>query len=355
MGINRFFEPVWRGGARTDASASSVSIQVHSSDASWQGVQSVVGLSATISPPDFYLDLLGFDRERTSTLSLPSPFPAENRRVVIDPAVATTWKRRPENYRPIAERMAEFADALVPGNCLALFPSYEFLSRVAAHLVPRTKRLFLQERAHGDSERQAMLAGSSGEPFWGTFCCSAVAGGVFAEGVDYPGDTLRAVAVVGPCLPGISLEQDLLRSYYDELFERGFEYASVVPGMTRVVQAAGRLIRSPQDIGIIVLMGERFLIAPYRRHLPTDWIPEQGLQELTGNRLGSRGGSSPVPEIPGARSVRGESTFSCTSSSDSMRSRARFAARHFPSGLGTTRFPLWKRGPRGIFWPLAAI
>jgi Rad3-related DNA helicase len=108
-----------------------------------------------------------------------------------------------------------------------------------------------------------------------------VAGGVFAEGVDYPGDMLRGVAVVGPCLPALTLEQQLLRHYYDERFDRGFEYAFVVPGMTRVVQAAGRLIRSPGDQGVIALFDRRFLENPYRKHLPEEWLPEEGAQGLS--------------------------------------------------------------------------
>jgi hypothetical protein len=84
-------------------------------------------------------------------------------------------------------------------------------------------------------------------PSSATCCCWRWPGGVFAEGVDYPGEMLQAVAVVGPCLPALSLERQLLQEYYEERFERGFEYAFVVPGMTRVVQAAGRLLRSPED------------------------------------------------------------------------------------------------------------
>ena len=84
------------------------------------------------------------------------------------------------------------------------------------------------------------------------------------------------MAVVGPCLPVLTLEQQLLQSYYEERFERGFEYAFVVPGMTRVVQAAGRLIRSAEDSGVIALFDRRFLDRPYRDHLPADWLPEDG-------------------------------------------------------------------------------
>jgi Rad3-related DNA helicase len=93
---------------------------------------------------------------------------------------------------------------------------------------------------------------------------------------------LKAVAIVGPCLPAVSLEQELLKRYYDERFERGFEYAFVVPGMTRVVQAAGRLIRSAGDTGVIALLDERFLVSPYRDHLPEDWLPAEGPEGLTG-------------------------------------------------------------------------
>ena len=91
------------------------------------------------------------------------------------------------------------------------------------------------------------------------------------------------MAVVGPCLPAVTLELDLLKTYYDERFERGFEYAFVVPGMTRVVQAAGRLIRSAEDVGVIALFDRRFLHLPYREHLPADWVPAEGPSALAGD------------------------------------------------------------------------
>ena len=241
---------------------------------------SAIGLSATLSPTEFYRDLLGFDRERTSSLSVPSPFPDENRQVVIDDSVATLWRKRPENYPRIADRLAAFAEA-VPGNCLALFPSYQFLNEVAQRLGLEGKRVLIQHSAGTDQERNEILE-SLRSALAGDVLLMAVAGGVFAEGVDYPGDMLKAVAVVGPCLPAVSLEQELLKRYYDERFERGFEYAFVVPGMTRVVQAAGRLIRSAGDTGVIALLDERFLLSPYRDHLPADWLANEGPEGLIG-------------------------------------------------------------------------
>lgn len=234
----------------------------------------VIGLSATLSPFEFYRDLLGFDAERTSELRVENPFPIENREIVIDSSVATAYKERPQNYPRIAERLGEFADA-VPGNTLALFPSYRFLAEVSTLMRTERKRVIVQTPGSGDGEREEILD-TLRTAIFGDVLLLAVAGGVFAEGVDYPGDVLKAVAVVGPCLPALTLEQQLLQQYYDERFDRGFEYAFVVPGMTRVVQAAGRLIRSPEDRGVIALFDKRFLWSTYRKHLPPDWMPEEG-------------------------------------------------------------------------------
>ncbi|MEM8931657.1 MAG: helicase C-terminal domain-containing protein, partial [Acidobacteriota bacterium] len=235
---------------------------------------SVIGLSATLSPPEFYRDLLGFDPHRFSHLRLPNPFPTENRRVVIDASVATAYRERAANVGRIGERLAELAEA-VPGNTLALFPSYRFLADVAGFVRPSSKRVLVQNPGDGDRQREEILD-TLRSAIFGDVLLLAVAGGVFAEGVDYPGDVLKAVAVVGPCLPGLTLEQQLLQAYYDERFDRGFEYAFVVPGMTRVVQAAGRLIRSPDDQGVIALFDKRFLWSTYRNHLPQEWLSEDG-------------------------------------------------------------------------------
>ncbi len=244
-------------------------------------VHAVVGLSATLSPAEFYRDLLGFDPARTDHLTVASPFPAERRATVVDDSVATVWRERAANVERIAERLAAFADA-VPGNCLVLFPSFQFLADVAGRLKPAAKRVFVQQRSDSERDREALLDALRGAVL-GDVMLLAVAGGVFAEGVDYPGDMLRAVAVVGPCLPVPTLDTRLLQEYYEERFERGFEYAFVVPGMTRVVQAAGRLIRSADDFGVVALFDRRFLDRPYRDRLPADWLPDAGPQALAGD------------------------------------------------------------------------
>jgi DNA excision repair protein ERCC-2 len=241
----------------------------------------VIGLSATLSPLEFYRSELGFDAARTDFVTVPDPFPPENRRVVIDPSVATHYREREASYDTIAARLGAFADA-VGGNCLALFPSYRFLDEIARRLKPGAKRVLVQRPTDGERERAALLEQLRGG-LRGDLLLLAVSGGVFAEGVDYPGDALRAVAVVGPCLPALSLERELLRAGYEETFERGFEYAYVVPGMTRVLQAAGRLIRSELDTGVIALFGRRFIEPPYCDYLPPEWLPPGGLEDLVGD------------------------------------------------------------------------
>ena len=241
---------------------------------------STIALSATLSPPEFYQQLLGFDPERTADISLPSPFPAENRRIVIDAGVTTTFKQRQANYPLIAERLAAFARE-VPGNCMTLFPSYVFLREVADRLPDLEREVIVQQRTSSVEEREAILDRLRSNLF-GNVLLMAVAGGVFSEGVDYPGKMLEAVAIVGPCLPALSFEQRLLQEFYQDRFERGFEYAFVIPGMTRVIQAAGRLIRSSEDRGVIALLDGRFLTELYARHLPKAWLPEQGAAGLEG-------------------------------------------------------------------------
>ena len=116
----------------------------------------------------------------------------------------------------------------------------------------------------------------------------AVAGGMYAEGIDYQGDMLSGVVVVGPALPGVSFEQELLKRYFDDMYGSGFEYAYLVPGMTRVVQSAGRVIRSERDIGIIALLCKRFTFESYNRYFPTHWY-ERSPRELVSRK--------PVDEI----------------------------------------------------------
>jgi DNA excision repair protein ERCC-2 len=229
----------------------------------------VVAMSATLEPFEFYRELLGFEPQRTDELYVPSPFPASNRLVVCIPDVDTTFRSRAFHYDRIADWIARLAHP--DHNVLTLFPSYRFLESVRDRLPPVGHRLLVQEPSSSDAAQASVLdALASGRPQ----LVLAVLGGIFAEGVDYPGEMLSQVIVVSPGLPQLSTERELLKAYYQESYGHGFGYAYLVPGLTRVVQAAGRIFRSDSDRGVIVLMCQRFLDPRYARLLPSEWTDD---------------------------------------------------------------------------------
>jgi len=250
------------------------------------GSASAIAMSATLEPFDFYRDLLGFDAHRTEELYVPSPFPEENRLVLAIGDVDTTYRRRAANFDRIASWISRLAHP--KGNVLTLFPSYAFLEAVHDRLPPVPHTVIAQRPGVSDREQREVLdLLGNGNPH----VLMAVLGGIFAEGVDYPGEMLSQVIVVSPGLPQYNLERELLKGYYQEFYEHGFAYAYLVPGLTRVVQAAGRLLRSESDRGVIVVMGRRFLDPRYARLLPEEWThgdptnlvyedPEQAIQEF---------------------------------------------------------------------------
>ena len=231
-----------------------------------------VALSATLEPFDFYRKTLGLPEDRATELSLPSPFPRSNRKIVVVPEVDTTYKQRANYYDRIAQTVADIAEAN-DGNFLALFPSYVFLREVAERMPAVRKQIMVQRTDMTDYERNAILDILRDRPARDNLIL-AVSGGMYAEGVDYRGQMLSGVVVVGPALPSVSFEQELLKRYYDEQYGAGFEFASLIPGMPRVVQSAGRVIRSESDIGVIALLCRRFTQETYTRYFPADWYEE---------------------------------------------------------------------------------
>ncbi|MBN2798907.1 MAG: hypothetical protein JXX28_07135 [Deltaproteobacteria bacterium] len=226
-----------------------------------------VGASATLSPSRFYLDLLGLDPERTHHLQVSSPFPAARRPVFLAPEVSTAWRDRIAD----APRTAALIQALIeatPGNTAVFFSSFAMLRDLTERLELGERELLLQRQGMSESTRTRTLKLlSEGGPK----VLAAVLGGVFAEGIDLPPGALSAVLVVGPALPPVGLERELLQRYYQERYGAGFRYASLVPGMTRVIQAAGRLVRRPEDLGVVVLIGRRFRWQEYAGLLPESW------------------------------------------------------------------------------------
>ena len=238
----------------------------------FESAHATIALSATLEPFDFYKKTLGFPEDRATELSLPSPFPRSNRKIVIVPEVDTTYKQRANHYDRIASTVAEIAEAS-DGNFLALFPSYAFLREIAERMPTMRKQVMMQRADMTDYERNAILEILRDRRGRNNLIL-AVSGGMYAEGIDYRGDMLSGVVVVGPALPSVSFEQELLKRYYDDQYGAGFEFAYLIPGMTRVVQSAGRVIRSETDIGVIALLCRRFTQESYTRYFPSDWYDE---------------------------------------------------------------------------------
>lgn len=236
-----------------------------------RGFYTSIGMSATLVPPEFFRDVLGFDRDTTRLVSFPSPFPRENRKVVVVPRVWTTYRLRRRSYEDSA-RIIEQVISLKKGNYFVFFPSFEYMEAVGTHLSASGFRVLRQQRAMAEAERAELLRRLT--EGGGAHLILAVQGGIFAEGVDYPGETLIGTVIVGPGLPKYDFEQELMRQYFDERYGAGFEYAYLYPGMNRVVQSAGRVIRSETDRGIIVLLGERFARPEYASLFPRDWYVE---------------------------------------------------------------------------------
>lgn len=226
----------------------------------------VVALSATLEPFTYYRDMLGLSHADPEVLALPSPFPQENRLLLAVPDVDTTYRRREAHAESTASWVVRLAAP--DRNILVLLPSYAYLRLLHDRLPETDHRVLIQQPGASERERRFILEALSKG---GGHLLLAVMGGLYAEGVDYPGDMLSQVMVISPGLPQVSNQRRLLQAFLEERYGRGFAYAFLVPGMTRVIQAAGRLIRSSTDRGVIVLLGRRFLTSPYRELLPLDW------------------------------------------------------------------------------------
>lgn len=245
--------------------------------------ENIVAFSATMKPFDYFSQLLGFKGEVTSQFEFHSPFPEENRKIIIIPQVSTKMRDRESNagrIREVIERVAQ----LKPGNYFVFFPSFDFMNQIAKGFSLPGFQILLQRRDMNLTDIQNYLESlqAQSEPT----LIFAVQGGVFAEGVDYPGDMLIGAIIVGPALPTFDFEREQIRAYFDKKYDgRGFDYAYTYPAMSRVVQSAGRVIRSPQDRGLIVLMDRRFTHESYVKSMPSDWLNRGGLDALVSRQI----------------------------------------------------------------------
>lgn len=248
---------------------------------------STVYFSATMLPIQYYKKMLS-GREDDYAIYAQTPFSPNQKQIVLGKDVSSRYTRRGvAEYAKIAEYIYRVACAKT-GNYMVFFPSYKMMNEVYGIYQEaygtEGMKVLLQTSAMQEQEREEYLAQFEdvGKQTLLGFC---VMGGIFAEGIDLTGERLVGALIVGTGLPQISYEKDILKQYYDERQENGFDYAYRFPGMNKVLQSAGRVIRTTQDRGVIILLDERFCTNEYKNLFPREWseyeiCTRQNVQEV---------------------------------------------------------------------------
>ncbi len=224
--------------------------------------------SATLGPRQFQSDMLGLPRE-SSWLDVPSPFAASQLAVRVVRQVSTRFRDRAASVVPIAQLVAA-QYRREPGNYLAFFSSFDYLQAVADEVAARDPDIVLRRQVRGMQEAEQGEFLARFEP-GGREVGFAVLGGAFGEAIDLPGDRLLGAFVATLGLPQVNPVNEEMRRRMQACFGRGYDYAYLYPGLQKVVQAAGRVIRTPEDRGVLYLIDDRFGRAEVRRLLPGWW------------------------------------------------------------------------------------
>ncbi|MGM9857694.1 MAG: ATP-dependent DNA helicase [Bacilli bacterium] len=218
--------------------------------------------SATLSPFDYYVEELGGDLDKDITLVLDSPFSKDNVLLMIDNGVSTLYKNREASYPYIVDDIKSFVKSRV-GNYFVFFPSYEYMENVY-NLLSGDFEIIKQDRNMDDKQKNIFLSNFENNPSKTTIGF-VVLGGSFGEAIDLIDDRLIGVAIVGVGLPQLNFKSDLVKEYFMKKGMNGFDYAYVNRGINNVMQAMGRLIRSENDKGAILLIDQRYSYYNYRK------------------------------------------------------------------------------------------
>ena len=234
---------------------------------------STIMFSATLTPMDYFSHILGNDSD-SQRLSLPSPFDPSNLCVSIAGYVSTRFEDRRESISKYVSVIAATVSRKA-GNYIAYFPSYGYLEKVHSVYNAFVKKYnkvdtIIQKKGMSLTEKNEFLDffKDDSDVLRIGFC---VLGGSFSEGVDLPGGKLIGAIIFGLGLPGLSNERNIMRDYYNNLGENGYDYAYTFPGMNNILQAAGRVIRKDDDMGVVVLADDRYCDEKYRMLFPRHW------------------------------------------------------------------------------------
>ncbi len=234
-------------------------------------IRTVVCYSATLAPESYFMRLLGL--QDAAFRRYPSPFDSGHLGVWVRTDIQTAYRFREESAGEVAQAIHTFVSAK-SGHYMVFFPSYRYMEMVLDIIRDRFPDVpvWAQEKDMKEDERLDYLEGfrSATEE---TLVGFVVMGGFFAEGIDLPGDCLIGAVIVGAGIPQIGPERDLIRAYHDASDEPGYQYAYQFPGFVRVQQAAGRLIRTENDKGALLLIDPRFVRQDYLELMPASWFP----------------------------------------------------------------------------------
>ena len=239
--------------------------------ARFQAAHTATLFSATLSPTSYHLDLLGLPDD-TVCMDVASPFSASQLRVQTHRNISTRYTDRDTSVQPIVDLMArQFAKA--PGNYLAFFSSFDYLQKVARTLQLQHPDIAMWAQSRGmlEAEREHFLARFTAHSRGIAF---AVLGGAFAEGIDLPGRRLIGAFIATLGLPQVNPVNEQIKDRMQVLFGEGQNYTYLYPGLQKVVQAAGRIIRTTSDVGVLHLMDDRFARGEVRALLPAWWQVE---------------------------------------------------------------------------------
>ncbi len=227
----------------------------------------VVLFSATLSPIDYYVKLI--TNGEGKTISIPSPFKQSHLGLFVDDSTSTRYRDRIRSVDNIIDAIYAIAETRV-GNYIIFFPSYAYLNMVLEKFNTEEYEMLIQTRNMSYIQRNKMLS-----EFNSVLDKSRIAffvlGGSFAEGIDYIGDMLSGVLIIGVAMPQFNKYNELLRNHFDNEFNEGFDFAYTYPGMNKVIQAVGRVIRTDHDIGTAILFDDRYSHNKYKDLFPNNW------------------------------------------------------------------------------------
>lgn len=232
--------------------------------------------SATLLPVRYYQEQLA-GREDDYAIYAPSPFPSSHRCIMVGRDVSSKYSQRgPAGYQLISDYIMAFCRQKT-GNYLVFFPSYRMMNDVNDYLANavlenKNCNIYTQKNNMSEEEREEFLSHFQPTPSETTVGL-CVMGGIFGEGIDLTGDRLIGTVIVGTGLPMVCSQKELFRKYFDHKKGAGFDYAYRYPGMNKVLQAAGRVIRTMNDHGAVLLLDQRFLQQSYQKLFPREWFP----------------------------------------------------------------------------------